>query len=122
MFARASILALAAAAAALTATAQTAYEAPRTASGKPDLQGVWSNASLTNLTRPPGVEALVVDEAQAAELVRNNPWIRLAQSEAGASDFEDDLLADGNSDRGYNTFWIDPGQSLGVVKGQIRTS
>ena len=122
MFARASILALAAAAAALSATAQSSYEAPRTASGKPDLQGVWSNASLTNLTRPPGVEALVVDETQATELVRNNPWIRLAQSEAGPSDFEDGLLDDGNNDRGYNTFWIDPGQSLGVVKGEFRTS
>ncbi|MBJ7378683.1 hypothetical protein, partial [Sphingobium sp.] len=29
---------------------------------------------------------------------------------------------DGNSDRGYNTFWIDPGQSLAKVKGEIRTS
>jgi hypothetical protein len=30
------------------------YRAPRTAYGQPDLQGFWSNASLTDLERPPG--------------------------------------------------------------------
>ena len=28
------------------------YHAPRTAFGQPDLQGVWTNASLTGLERP----------------------------------------------------------------------
>jgi hypothetical protein len=98
------------------------YLAPRTSDGRPDLQGVWSNASLTNLSRPPNVSKLEVTKAEADELVRTNPWILLAQSEAGPSDFNDNLLEDGNSDRGYNTFWIDPGQSLATVNGTIRTS
>lgn len=122
MLARISILALAGALSVCAAHAQSANDPPRTASGRPSLEGVWSNASLTNLTRPPGVEALVISEEQAAELVARNPWVRLAQTEAGPSNFEDDLLEDGNSDRGYNTFWIDPGQSLAVVNGEIRTS
>jgi hypothetical protein len=32
------------------ASAQAPYKAPRLAFGQPDLQGVWSNASLTPLT------------------------------------------------------------------------
>lgn len=98
------------------------YAPPRTSYGKPDLTGVWSNASVTNLTRAPGVASLVVDQAQAAKLAKDSPFQKLAQAEEGPSNFDDNLLKDGNSDRGYNTFWIDPGQSLANVKGQFRTS
>lgn len=31
----------------------TTYKAPRAADGRPDLQGVWTNASLTRLERAP---------------------------------------------------------------------
>ena len=61
-------------------------------------------------------------EAEAKEMIKNNPWILLAQSEQGASDLNDGLLKDGNNDRGYNTFWIDPGVDFATVKGEIRTS
>ncbi len=110
---------------AFSAHAQTSgstYVAQRAADGHADLQGTWSNASLTNLTRPASIPKLVVSKAEADDLVKNNPWIRLANAEAGASNLKDNLLADGNSDRGYNTFWIDPGKSLAVVNGEIRTS
>ena len=98
------------------------YQPPRTPDGRPDLQGVWSNGSLTTLTRPASVPNLTVTPEEAARLVRDNPWVQLAASEEGASDLSDGLLADGNSDRGYNTFWIDPGASLASVKGELRTS
>ncbi|MEP7209382.1 MAG: hypothetical protein ABI740_00985 [Alphaproteobacteria bacterium] len=105
------------------ASAQTSapYKAPRAADGHPDLQGVWSNASLTNLTRPPNTK-LTVTKTEAEALVKSNVWTRLAASEAGRSKLDDKLLDDKNSDRGYNTFWIDPGSSLAVVNGEIRTS
>ena len=107
---------------AVAQAADKPYSPPRTSYGKPDLTGVWSNASVTNLTRAPGVTALVVDKDQAAKLAKDSPFQKLAAAEEGPSNFNDNLLKDGNSDRGYNTFWIDPGQSLANVGGQFRTS
>src|SRR6185436_16687728 len=116
---------LAACAAALVLAApafgQAPYSPPRTPDGKPDLQGVWSNQSLTNLSRTPNMK-LAPTAAEAKEMIKNNPWILLAQSEEGASKLNDGLLEDKNNDRGYNTFWIDPGVDFARVKGEIRTS
>jgi hypothetical protein len=98
------------------------YSPPRGADGRPDLSGVWSNASVTNLSRPPSVTKLVVNRAEAEALVKANPFQRLIESEEGPSDLTDNLLKDGNSDRGYNAFWVDPGNFLASVKGEYRTS
>jgi hypothetical protein len=113
--------AIAALAFALSAAAQSPYSPPRTPDGKPDLQGVWSNQSLTNLSRTPNMKLSPTKE-EAKEMVKNNPWILLAQSEEGASNLADGLLDDKNNDRGYNTFWIDPGVDFATVKGELRTS
>ena len=53
-----------------TGVAQQAgpYEAPRTAFGHPDFQGVWVTEFLTMLERPPGVDELVVSRAQSEVL------------------------------------------------------
>jgi hypothetical protein len=114
-------LVLAMSAAAQSPAPQPGYKAPRTSDGHADLQGVWSNASLTNLTRPPNTK-LVVTKAEAEAMAKSNVWTRLAAAEAGRSNLDDKLLDDKNSDRGYNTFWIDPGRNLAVVNGEIRTS
>jgi hypothetical protein len=69
-----------------------------------------------------GVNKLVVNRAEAEALVKANPFQRLIEAENGPSDLKDDLLKDANSDRGYNAFWVDPGNFLATVKGEYRTS
>jgi hypothetical protein len=68
------------------------------------------------------VSKLVVNRAEAEALVKANPFQRLIEAENGPSDLKDDLLKDANSDRGYNAFWVDPGNFLATVKGEYRTS
>ncbi|NRA09460.1 MAG: hypothetical protein HRU02_15005 [Myxococcales bacterium] len=90
---------------------------PRMSYGAPDLQGTWTNATLTGLERFDDVDALVLTPEQAGRIER------------GASDFLDSIddvpegeLEAGGDVGGYNTFWIDPGSRLAVVNGEIRSS
>ena len=54
------------------------YKAPRTPEGKPDLQGVWSIASLTQLERGAGygggikIDTLVIPAEQINDLIKNS--------------------------------------------------
>ena len=61
-----SLVALAMAA---PAFAQESYQAPRTADGKPDFQGFWTNVSLTSLERPGNFKSLVIPEADAKRIL-----------------------------------------------------
>lgn len=101
------------------------YQQPLNEFGYPDLQGTWSNASITNMTRPRGVEPLAVSFEEAVELERSNIWNRVGASQESAP--TGDLPEAGEqaaafNTRGYNYFWIDPGTRLGIVKDQVRTS
>ena len=98
------------------------WSPPRTADGRPVLAGVWTNASVTNLQRPPGVTKLVVTRAEAEALVKANPFQRLIEADNEPSDLSDNLLDDKNADRGYNAFWVDPGNFLASINGEYRTS
>src|SRR3954470_5769952 len=52
-----------------SAEAATAYKAPRTAFGTPDLQGLWTNTALTFLQRPPIFKGLVATDKEEATMI-----------------------------------------------------
>lgn len=97
------------------------YKVPRLADGKPDMGGVWSNASNTRLTRSPK-QNLVMTDDEASHAQENNPQNIRQKTDDGQ---KGEALLDGkdlNSGRGYNAFWIDPGNNYALVKGTWRTS
>jgi hypothetical protein len=115
-----SMALLAAALTVISVPAAAQYKAPRTAFGDPDLQGLWTNASITTLERPGNASRLVVsaEEARVIEAATNNRLSadsRPTDPSVGAPRAGDDV-------RGYNAFWLDLGAKLAVVKGEIRTS
>lgn len=91
---------------------------------RPDLQGIWTNASLTSLTRPRGVESLIVSPEEARVIAANTP---IAGLEGGLDDGDGvnntpEAAGEDFGTRAYNNFWVDPGSNLALVKGEYRSS
>jgi len=98
------------------------YKVPRLAFGQPDLMGVWSNASNTTMRRPPSMKNLVMSDAENDHARETNPSNIRQKTDDNQSG---EKLLDGKdlqSGRGYNAFWIDPGNTYANVKGTWRTS
>jgi hypothetical protein len=101
--------------------------APRTADGHPDLQGNWSNATITPIQRPEG-QGLVLTPDEVAEIEGG----REARIERASQASDPDRVAppvggDGSTGAaggvgGYNYFWIDAGDRVAVFDGQPRSS
>ena len=95
---------------------------------RPDLSGVWTNAALTRLTRPAGVDQLVVTAEQAQQIIAGTSIAGLPVGEFEAAAENTDTVAPpsaGSEDfglRAYNDFWIDPGSALARVRGEYRSS
>jgi len=101
---------------AATATAQV----PRTKEGKPDFQGVWSNASITRLERVPEFKTLEISEADAKKWEEDAATVGAADQ--AATDPSKGAPAANEDPAGYNFFWIDPGKKVGKVNGTYRSS
>jgi hypothetical protein len=126
----AAALALALATTALPSAAQQAapgggYVAPRTSWGAPDMQGVWTNSSITRLTRPRSVETLTLTPEAAAALeardfnnIRTAAELQPTDPNAGAPERGRPLPPVGN----YNAVWVDPGSKIARVRGELRSS
>jgi hypothetical protein len=117
----AAICAVAALAFAVSAVAADAYKAPRNGFGQPDLSGIWTNASVTQLERPGQFKSLVITPEQAKAMEQAS-IARASSADAKPSDPKAGAPAKGNDPGGYNAFWIDPGTRVGQIKGQYRSS
>ena len=93
------------------------YAVPRTHFGEPDLQGIWTNATITALERPSQFDSLVLTEQQAAA------WEgATAQTMASIDELPEGGLQAGQDVGGYNSFWMDPGTRALRVNGEVRSS
>ena len=114
-----SLIALAIASAPAT-LAQAPYQPPRTADGKPDLHGFWTNVSLTSLERSGQFKSLAIPEADAQKI----------EAARAAADARSNLPTDPNSGApragqdvgGYNNFYVDAGTHYAKIKGEVRSS
>lgn len=97
------------------------YEPPRTASGHPDLHGVWTNATQTPLERPRELgEKRFFTEQERLE--QEQAWQDYIADRSEQSDPGRAPPTDGNTDLGYNNFWVDRGTQVNTINGEYRTS
>jgi hypothetical protein len=91
---------------------------------KPDLQGLWTNSSVTQLERPAGIDKLVLSAREAHDMSMRDDRASRVRAEEGERPPSNTQLdgADLAAGRGYNAFWIDPGLNVGRVKGEYRSS
>ena len=97
-----------------------AYKPPRNGFGQPDFSGTWTNASLTQLERPPQVKSLVITPAEARML--EAWWTQMRAADTPPSDPKAGAPDKGADPGGYNTFWMDPGTKVGSIRGELRSS
>jgi hypothetical protein len=84
----------------------------RTPWGDPDLQGLWTNATITSFERPADLaEKQVLTEQEAAEFEKETLRARDADNRSGGTDAD--------LGRAYNQFWYERGTR---VVGTRRTS
>jgi hypothetical protein len=93
------------------------WQAPRTRDGVPDLQGLWTNATITALERPSQFDRLVLSEAEAAAWEAAD-----AEFYAAIDEVPEEGLQAGGDVGGYNSVWMDPGTRALRVNGEIRSS
>jgi hypothetical protein len=95
------------------------YQAPRTAAGHPDLQGNWTNVTITPFQREEGLEPFYTwDEVDRMEGRAEERIVNAAQPSAA----DRDAPAAGGNVGGYNNVYIDRGTNIAIVNGEPRTS
>jgi hypothetical protein len=118
-------------------TVQAGYQVPRLSTGKPDLSGVWTNATSTNLERARDLgDKLILSDAEMEAIERQTFERNERQNARTPKEIQDnwekiargpDTLDECRSGSrgpacGYNAGWTDPGDWVMRVNGQGRTS
>lgn len=96
------------------------YEAPRTSDGRPDLEGYWTNTSMTTLERNSRFKELTLSKEAAAQIEAARRVALANQNLPTSPDAPPPTIGQGVI--GYNTFWLDGGDTFGVVRGEVRSS
>ena len=98
------------------------WEVPRTPDGRPDLQGNWTNQSLTPLQRREGQEPVYSrDEVAALEQGYVDRTVRLAQPSDPDRPLPPAQTSISAADS-YNNVFFETGSRVAVVYGEPRTS
>jgi hypothetical protein len=98
------------------------------ADGRPDLEGTWTNATLTHLERPAeyGSRAVLTTQEVSALEKKNSDLVALGNKPTDPQATVKDLPADCSGGRGencnYNAAWTDPGTKVMRVRGEPRSS
>ena len=88
---------------------------PRVPDGHPDLQGMWTNVTITRLERPAEFKGrAAIPEAEAAAFATQ--YLKATDKDRRDGGTRADV------ERAYNAFFWDSGTELAVVNGQRRTS
>jgi len=96
------------------------WEVPRTPDGRPDLQGKWTNQSLTPTQRGRNQESLVYTPEEVAEIEQRY----VARTIAGSQPSDPDRPAPptGQGVGTYNNVFFETGNRVSVVNGEPRAS
>jgi hypothetical protein len=96
------------------------YKAPRTSFGDPDLQGVWTNLSMTRLETPSGYKGPVL----SPETARADEYTFKRKTEKDGSDFFrlNTNKPSGKVLLGYNKGWLEKVENFAVIDGKPRVA
>lgn len=111
----------------MSSPASAQFDTPRLPNGQPDLQGIWSNKTLTPLTRDRSlVDARQLTPEQVA--AKEGAQAAFVEAEFAPSDPNREAGAgaqagnDGNTEDGYNEFWKEDGDRIQRINGEYRAS
>jgi hypothetical protein len=95
--------------------AEKPWTAPRTPDGHPDLQGLWTNATITPLERPAQFKEMPELSEKEAAAYETRVDAQFSAERRGATPEQD-------RDGAYNRLFLDRGDKLARVDGVARTS